>query len=85
MLLDILQWGGCFTGIIGSLLLAMNNRYSYLAWPIYIVSNGLWIYFSILTKTNGLLTMQLFFTMTSIYGFINWIIKPFFKKEKANV
>lgn len=70
-----MQWIGCVTGICGSALLALNNRFSGWGFVLFLISNIFWIAFSLITSTNGLLTMQIFYMVTSIVGVIRWL-KP---------
>lgn len=72
---EIFQWIGAITGIAGSLLLALKIRISHFAWICYLISNFFWIIFSIQIEANGLLTMQIFYTIISLIGLWKWVIK----------
>lgn len=74
--LSFLEWGGCASGVLGSLLLALNNRFSGFGFVLFIVSNLCWASFAILTGTGGLLLQQCFFTATSVLGIWKWLVKP---------
>ena len=74
-LVQILEWSGCCFGLLGSALLALNNRYSGYGFPVFLVSNGFWIVFGFLTGAMGMVVMQIGFTATSLIGAWNWLIK----------
>lgn len=73
---EFLQWAGCATGLLGSLLLALRNRYSCWGWIFFLVSNGFWIAFAIETDVPALVVMQLGFTATSLLGVWKWLVGP---------
>lgn len=71
---DALQWLGCITGVFGALLLALKIKHSGWGFVLFLVSNGFWIAFAIETSANGLLVMQLAFSITSAIGIFNWLV-----------
>jgi nicotinamide riboside transporter PnuC len=73
---DALQWLGCVTGAAGSLLLALNTRYSGWGFVLFLVSNGFWVVFGLETHAPGLITNQIFFTATSLLGIYRWLFSP---------
>lgn len=73
---NLLQWGGCASGVLGSLLLALKNKYSGLGFAAFLISNIFWALFAIATHTDGLLVQQAFFSITSIIGIWTWLIRP---------
>ena len=75
--LTLLEWGGCASGVLGSLLLALNNRYSGYGFVLFLASNLFWAAFALTNGTHGLLTQQAFFTLTSLVGIKQW----FFNNE----
>ena len=72
---SIAEWGGCLFGIIGASLVALNNRYSGYGFVAFLASNVCLITFGILTNAYGLVTMQIVFTGTSLFGIWRWLIK----------
>jgi hypothetical protein len=70
----ILEWTGCAFGLLGSGLLAMNNRLSGWGFVAFFISNAFWIAFGILTNAFGLIAMQVGFTATSLIGIRNWLL-----------
>lgn len=79
--LDLIQWAGCFTGVAGSLLLATNTKSSPFGFVLFLISNGFWMAFGILTDAPGLVTTQVMFTATSLLGIRRWLLIP---KQKAS-
>lgn len=65
----LLEWAGAMLGIAGSALLAAKIGWGFAA---FLTSNLLWIAFGLKQRTWGLLTMQGFFTATSVAGLVNW-------------
>ena len=73
-MLDLLEWTGCASGVIGALLLALNNRWSRWGYIAYLASNALWMAFGVITCAPGLVSMQLMFFVTTLIGIRNWIL-----------
>ncbi len=69
-----LEWAGCATGVLGALLLALNNRYSGWGFALFLLSNVFWIAFGLRTRTHSLVTMQMAFTATSLIGIYQWLV-----------
>ncbi|CAB3754729.1 nicotinamide mononucleotide transporter [Paraburkholderia humisilvae] len=69
----LVEWGAAISGVVGSEVLAQKTDYSPYGWLIWILSNVLWIMFSIKRRTYGLLAMQVFYTGISIQGAMNWL------------
>jgi hypothetical protein len=72
---EFTQWGGCFFGVIGSLLLARRMRWAGWGFVCYLASNMLWIVYAVVTKAPGLAVQQILFTATSSLGVWNWLIR----------
>lgn len=70
------EWFGCFLGVGGATLLSLNNRWSGYGFVLFLASNVAWIGFGWLTSASGLVTMQLVFSVTSVVGIWQWLIKP---------
>jgi len=79
----ILEWSGCFTGVLGALLLALNTKHSGWGFVLFLISNGFWIMYGIENNAIGLITTQVVFTMTSLIGIYRWLISK--KREKASI
>jgi nicotinamide riboside transporter PnuC len=67
-MIDALEWIGSLSGLLGSLLLALNMRVSKYGWISFLVSNLALIAFSIGVDRHGLLMQYLGFTATSLLG-----------------
>lgn len=80
---DVLQWGGCVTGVLGSLLLAWRSAWSGWGFVVYLVSNAFWIAYGLKTGAPGLVSMQAVFTFTSLVGIWRWLLadRPSFKQS----
>ncbi len=75
MMLTALEWLGCIFGVLGALLLALNNRSSGWGWVAFLVSNAFWLTFGLVTDTRGLVAMQLVFSATSLLGIYRWLLR----------
>jgi len=76
LLIDTLQRTGCTSGVLGSLLLALNNGFSGFGFVLFVVSNFCWAGFVLITHANGLLLQQTIFTATSVIGIWRWRVAP---------
>lgn len=68
----IFEWFGAGCGMLGALLISLNNDISKYAFILYTLNNLAFISFSIITRHRGVLVMNLFFLATAIYALINW-------------
>ena len=73
-MLTLVGWTGSIAGLIGSLLLALNNSYSGWGFVGFLISNAAWFYYGIRTKTWSMVMMQVGFTGTSILGVWQWML-----------
>ena len=69
-----LEWAGCVTGIIGALLVALNNAWSKWGFFAYLVSNVAWFGFGLYTGAYGLMWMQGAFMVTTLIGIYRWVL-----------
>lgn len=76
MLLDLLGWSGAVTGVLGAFLLAIRSDYSKWGWVSFLASNGCWLGFALESATISLLIQTIAFTVTTMLGLWQWIIKP---------
>jgi hypothetical protein len=72
----VLQWIGCAFGVAGSVALALNKPWSGIGFVLFLISNGFWVFYGILTEAPGLVAMQVVFTITSLLGIWNWMLRP---------
>lgn len=72
----IIEWSGAILGLMGSAILALKLDVSGYGWVAFLLSNVCWLAFGFKTKAWGLVTMQIGFSVTSVIGLYNWLIKP---------
>jgi len=70
-----MEWTGAVLGLLGALLLSLNHRVSRYGWPLFLLSNFMWIGFGIATDAWGLVFMQIVFTLTSVNGLVQWFVR----------
>lgn len=70
------EWSGALLGLIGSAMLALNVPVSGFGFLAFLLSNLFWLVFGVKKKAWGLVTMQAGFTVTSLMGLYNWLLKP---------
>lgn len=75
MSLSVLEWSGATFGLLGALLLSLNHGVSRYGWPLFLLSNFMWIGFGIATEAWGLVFMQIGFTLTSVNGLVQWFVR----------
>jgi hypothetical protein len=69
---NLMQWTGCALGLLGSLLVAANCRFSRWGFVAYLLSNTAWLAYSILIGVPGLLLQQVGFIITGLIGLWRW-------------
>lgn len=74
---------GTVAGIAGALMLALNNRYSSWAWPVWVASNIAWIVYALDHHSYGFLVQQIVFTVINLVGIRKWFSKPKQKFSEA--
>ena len=70
----IFEWAGCGFGLLGSLLLSLNNSASRYGFIAFLCSNLCWLLFAKQIRSHGLLLMQLGFMATSVFGIYRWMV-----------
>ena len=63
-------------GLLGSLLLATKSRYAGLAFVAWFVSNIGWLIFGARNDHWFFFAQQIGFTVTSVLGIWNWLVRP---------
>jgi hypothetical protein len=76
-----IEWIACFAGLLGSALLAMNNRYSKWGFVAFLASNVLWFSYGWDKQVWGLVTMQIGFTVTSVVGIKTWFSPSRYRQQ----
>lgn len=65
----IIEWIATGIGIIGAILNASKSIKGFYLW---LISNSIFIYISILNKLYGMATLFLVYFLISLYGIIKW-------------
>jgi len=66
------EWIGSMLGIAAALLISSRHKYSFLCWPMWILSNGILLTLTIMTEQYGVVFLQSGFMLINVYGFYNW-------------
>jgi len=64
---------GMSTGILGSLLIALNINMEIVGFVLYIISDAAWIYVGAKKNMTELLIMSVVFGIIGIVGIFNWM------------
>lgn len=76
-LMWIIEWFGALLAIAGALIMSMNLRWSWYAWPVWILSNVVLIIPMIGGEHWGMVTMQIAFLAVNLNGLLrHWRIPP---------
>lgn len=67
---------GSVLGVLGSVLLAMNSRWSGYGFIAFLASNVAWLIFGRHTGHWLFFAQQMVFTFTSLMGIWRWLIQP---------
>ena len=68
-----ISWIAAFVSMFGVVL----NSYKIIwCWPIWIVSNAIWIYYGVKTKQWSLVILWIVFTFANIFGYYQWYTNP---------
>jgi len=70
---ELIEWFGSLLSISGALLLASKHKKAAYSWIVWSVSNIVLLGFGIYNQQWGFATLQLGFTISNIYGTINWL------------
>lgn len=71
-MMSVFEYLGCGLGLTGALLLSLNFKHSGWGFVAFLGSNIAWITFALQNSINGLLVMQIGFTITSLIGIYRW-------------
>ena len=69
----MLKWIGTIAGIIGSLLVAMNNGLQFIGYTCFLIGAVSWLIASIQNKDKAGIAQWGFFTCVNIYGLVNYL------------
>ena len=68
MIVDVLEWTGSLSGLLGAFLLATHSRVSRYGWLAFLSANVAMIAFALGIGRYGLLVQQIGFMATSLLG-----------------
>ena len=68
-----LEWGGVFTAILYSFLIAFNINAEFLAFVLLLISAFLIALWSFMGNHKGILFLQLFYAIAAIIGMFRWL------------
>tara|TARA_B110000263_G_scaffold72037_1_gene63014 strand:- start:562 stop:795 length:234 start_codon:yes stop_codon:yes gene_type:complete len=68
-----LEWGGVFTAILYSFLIAFNINAEFLAFALLLISAFLIALWSFMGNHRGMLFLQLFYAIAAIIGMFRWL------------
>ena len=68
MIVDVLEWTGSLSGLLGAFLLATQSRVSRYGWLAFLSANVAMIAFALGIGRYGLLVQQIGFMATSLLG-----------------
>jgi nicotinamide riboside transporter PnuC len=69
----MLKWIGTIAGIIGSLLVAMNNGLQFIGYIAFLIGALSWLIASVQSKDKAGIAQWAFFTAVNIMGIINYV------------
>ena len=69
----LLEWGGVFTAILYSFLIAFNINAEFIGFALLLISSFLIALWSFMGKHKGLLLLQLFYAIAAIIGMYRWL------------
>lgn len=72
---DIFEWSASILGSVGALLLSLNIKYSGWGYVFFFIANIAWITFGYLINAQGLIMNQVFFSITSLIGIKQYLLK----------
>lgn len=74
LIIDILEWVGSITGLVGSIMVASHTRASKYGWMLFLVSSLSLSAFAIVLGKYGLMVQQLGFAAINVFGLVRaWL------------
>lgn len=69
----LLEWGGVFTAILYSFIIALNINAEFLGFTLLLISSFLIALWSFMDNHKGILFLQLFYAIAAIIGMFRWL------------
>ena len=69
----LLEWGGVFTAILYSFIIALNINAEFLGFALLLISAFLIALWSFMDNHKGILFLQLFYAIAAITGMFRWL------------
>lgn len=67
------EWAGTVFGMLGSILVALNNGYQDVGYIFFLIGAVCWLCASIGRKDNAGIIQWLFFTIINIVGLVSYL------------
>lgn len=80
-----LEIAAAASGVLGTVLLALNGPRAGLGFVAYLVSNAGWIWFAWWHAHWAMLVQQLAFTASSLLGIWVWLVQPWWQAQLAQI
>jgi nicotinamide riboside transporter PnuC len=74
MINGLMEWLGGIVGLTGVALLALHGRFSRWGWVACLVSNAIWISYSLMNGAHGLLFQQAGLVIANVIGLRRWFV-----------
>ena len=68
----LLEWGGVFTAILYSFLIAFNINAEFIGFLLLLISSFLIALWSFFGNLKGILSLQLFYAIAAFIGMFRW-------------
>jgi nicotinamide riboside transporter PnuC len=69
----LLEWGGVFTAILYSFIIALNINAEFAGFALLLISSFLIALWSFIGNHKGILFLQLFYAIAAIIGMFRWL------------
>ena len=70
LIIDVLEWTGSITGLVGSIMVASHTKFSKYGWFLFLVSSLSLSAFAIVLGKFGLMVQQVGFGAINVLGLV---------------
>ena len=70
--LTSLKWIATLFGVVGAILVALNNGHQFLGFVFFTISSSSWVYLGAKMKENSLVLLNIVFTVIDIIGLFSY-------------